>query len=145
MPLKDLFSLALALAWLFDPVFKMGGRDFSLGHSLLAGWVERTILRVAGERAKTGGRGSGVRMLSRMVRYGVWLVNYGDNSMNHELVIWADRELTTRRSGTQARLMWALDDELQRRGIEIPFPQRDLHIRSGTLNVRMQGAADAAD
>ena len=34
--------------------------------------------------------------------------------------------------------MWALDDALQAAGIEIPFPQRDLHLRSGTLNVRMQ-------
>ena len=38
--------------------------------------------------------------------------------------------------------MWALDDELRARGIEIPFPQRDLHIRSGTLDVRMAGPAD---
>jgi small-conductance mechanosensitive channel len=34
--------------------------------------------------------------------------------------------------------MWALDTELVKRGLEIPFPQRDLHIRSGTLDVRLQ-------
>jgi small-conductance mechanosensitive channel len=38
--------------------------------------------------------------------------------------------------------MWALDDELKARDIEIPFPQRDLHVRSGTLDVRMQPPAD---
>ncbi len=37
-----------------------------------------------------------------------------------------------------ANLIWALDTELVRRGLEIPFPQRDLHIRSGTLDVRVQ-------
>ena len=68
----------------------------------------------------------------------VWLVGYGDNSMNYELVIWADRDLTTRPGSTHANLMWALDTELVRRGLEIPFPQRDLHIRSGTLDVRLQ-------
>ncbi|WP_372658383.1 mechanosensitive ion channel family protein [Hydrogenophaga sp.] len=67
----------------------------------------------------------------------VWLIGYGDNAMDYELVIWADRALTTRPAATHAALMWALDDELHRRGIEIPFPQRDLHIRSGTLDVRM--------
>ena len=67
----------------------------------------------------------------------VWLVAYGDSSMNYELVVWADRELTTRPGSAHANLMWALDDELHQRGIEIPFPQRDLHIRSGTLDVRM--------
>lgn len=67
----------------------------------------------------------------------VWLVAYGDSSMNYELVVWADRSLTTRPGGTHAQLMWALDDELKQRGIEIPFPQRDLNIRSGTLDVRL--------
>jgi small-conductance mechanosensitive channel len=71
-------------------------------------------------------------------RPNVWLVGYGDNSMNYELVIWADRDLTTHPASTQAKLMWALDDELQRRGVEIPFPQRDLHVRSGVLDVRLR-------
>lgn len=67
----------------------------------------------------------------------VWLVSYGDNSVNYELVVWAERRLTTRPSATHARLMWALDDQLHAHNIEIPFPQRDLHIRSGELAVRM--------
>ena len=62
--------------------------------------------------------------------------------MNYELVVWADRVLTTRPGSAHADLMWALDDELHRRGIAIPFPQRDLHIRSGTLDVRVS-AGDA--
>jgi small-conductance mechanosensitive channel len=40
--------------------------------------------------------------------------------------------------------MWALDTELVRRGLEIPFPQRDLHIRSGMLDVRLQQPAASA-
>ena len=75
----------------------------------------------------------------------VWLVAYGDNSMNYELVVWADRVLTTRPGSAHADLMWALDDELHQRGIEIPFPQRDLHIRSGTLDVRMAAAPGEAE
>lgn len=73
----------------------------------------------------------------------VWLVGYGDSSMDYELVVWADRDLTTRPASTHAKLMWALDTELVSRGLEIPFPQRDLHIRSGTLDVRLQHGADA--
>ena len=68
----------------------------------------------------------------------VWLISYGDSSVNYEMVVWADRLLTTTPDATHARLMWALDDELHRLDIEIPFPQRDLHVRSGTLNVRLQ-------
>lgn len=72
----------------------------------------------------------------------VWLVEYGDNSVNYELIVWAERELTTHPASTHAKLMWALDDELKARDIEIPFPQRDLHVRSGTLDVRVQPPAD---
>lgn len=85
-------------------------------------------------------RVNGVVENERM-KIGVWLISYGDSAMNYELVVWADRGLTTRPASTHAELMWALDDELRSRHIEIPFPQRDLHIRSGTLDVRMAGAA----
>ena len=39
-------------------------------------------------------------------------------------------ELITRPGGTASRILWALEDELTRRGIEIPFPQRDLRLRT---------------
>lgn len=68
----------------------------------------------------------------------VWLVRYGDSAVEYELIVWANRDLTTHPASTHAKLMWALDDELNQRGIEIPFPQRDLHVRSGTLDVRLQ-------
>jgi small-conductance mechanosensitive channel len=71
------------------------------------------------------------------MRTSVWLVSYGDSAVNYELVVWANRELSTHPASTHAKLMWALDDALHAAGIEIPFPQRDLHVRSGTLNVRM--------
>jgi small-conductance mechanosensitive channel len=78
------------------------------------------------------------------MRTSVWLVAYGDSAMDYELVVWAERELTTHPASTHAKLMWALDDELHRRGIEIPFPQRDLHLRSGVLDVRLNRRGDSA-
>jgi small-conductance mechanosensitive channel len=68
----------------------------------------------------------------------VWLVGFGDSSLNFELVVWVDHELMTRPARTQAQYLWAIETELRKRHIEIPFPQRDLHVRSGTLNVSIQ-------
>ena len=65
----------------------------------------------------------------------VWLVNFGESSLDFELVVWVDRPLVISPGSTSARYLWALETELGKRGIEIPFPQRDLHIRSGRLTV----------
>ena len=63
----------------------------------------------------------------------VRLVNFGESSLDFELIAWVGPEAITRPGGTNARILWALEEELTRRGIEIPFPQRDLHIRSSTV------------
>jgi small-conductance mechanosensitive channel len=71
----------------------------------------------------------------------VWLVGFGDSSLNFELVVWVGPERVARPGFTQAQYLWTIEDELRAEGIEIPFPQRDLHVRSGTLQVRLDGAA----
>lgn len=60
----------------------------------------------------------------------VWLVGFGDSSLNFELVVWPRLEAVKRPNAMQAAYTWAIDDALRKAGIEIPSPQRDLHIRS---------------
>src|SRR5690606_18280797 len=60
----------------------------------------------------------------------VRLVNFGESSLDFELLAWVGASAIGRPGGTRARLLWALETELTRRGIEIPYPQRDIHIRS---------------
>ena len=76
----------------------------------------------------------------------VRLVKLGDSSLDFELVVWVGPDAVTRPGGTQARLLWALEDELRSRNIEIPFPQRDLHIRSDSQGVshELQGMRPTA-
>ena len=64
----------------------------------------------------------------------VWLVGFGDSSLDFQLVVWITNEATKRPSAVQAAYNWELESALARHGIEIPFPQRDLHLRSGTLD-----------
>lgn len=68
----------------------------------------------------------------------VRLVRFGESSLDFELMAWVGADLIAKPGGTQAQLLWALEEELTRRGIEIPFPQRDLHIRSGALPISME-------
>lgn len=67
----------------------------------------------------------------------VWLVNFGDSSLDFELVVWVGSDSIASPGKTHAQYLWAIEDELRLRNIEIPFPQRDLHIRSGTLAVSL--------
>jgi small-conductance mechanosensitive channel len=86
--------------------------------------VERIMVDVANKDPLVAGyRGPEVRFVA-----------YGDNSINFELLFWIDVRTTARRL-VRSSLYFAIFDALKAEGIEIPFPQRDIHIRSaGTVN-----------
>ena len=60
----------------------------------------------------------------------VWLVEFGDSSLNFELVVWLKPEAVKRPGAAQAAYLWEIETKLKKYNIEIPFPQRDLHLRS---------------
>ena len=62
---------------------------------------------------------------------GVWLVDLGDNGLEFELVVWITYRAVKRPGAVRAAYMWEIESALRRYGVQIPFPQRDLHIRSG--------------
>jgi small-conductance mechanosensitive channel len=72
----------------------------------------------------------------------VLLRNFGESSLDFELRVWVGPELITHPGATASRVLWALEDELTKRGIEIPNPQRDIHVRSGKLAVTVETAGD---
>lgn len=70
----------------------------------------------------------------------VWLVGFGDSSLDFELVVWLEPESVKRPAAVNADYCWAIEDALAKYGIEIPFPQRDLHIRSGRLPINVSSS-----
>ena len=62
----------------------------------------------------------------------VFLKQFGENALDFELVVWS-REMSHRPSRFRSDLNFAIEEKFREAGIEIPFPQRDLHIRSGSL------------
>lgn len=60
----------------------------------------------------------------------VWLVGFGDSALDFELVVWPTLDAVKRPGSMYAAYRWALDDALARHGLEIPFPQRDIRVRT---------------
>ncbi|MEO5881906.1 MAG: mechanosensitive ion channel domain-containing protein [Caldimonas sp.] len=67
----------------------------------------------------------------------VWLVNMGESSLDFELVVWVGPDAVSSPSRIEAAYRWQIHSELVAAGLEIPFPQRDLNIRTGELQVRL--------
>jgi len=70
---------------------------------------------------------------------------FGDSSLDFELRVWTDGRLIYR---VQSDLAMATHDALEQAGIEIPFPQRDLHLRSvppGAASALPDGDRDDGD
>lgn len=67
---------------------------------------------------------------------GVWFVEFGDSSLNFELRAWTATQLQNKGQFISA-LNFAIHDKLAKYGIPVPFPQRDLHLKDGRLEVRV--------
>ncbi len=73
----------------------------------------------------------------------VWLVGFGDSSLNFELVVWITPEMVKKPGKVHAEYMWEIESALGKYGIEIPFPQRDLHLKSGFQNLLKKDLKDS--
>ena len=69
----------------------------------------------------------------------VWLTEFGDSSLNYELVVWLDESAVKRPARVNADYNWALHTALEKYDLEIPFPQRDVNLRQpDPITVRLE-------
>ncbi|MEX1140651.1 MAG: mechanosensitive ion channel domain-containing protein [Bacteroidota bacterium] len=61
----------------------------------------------------------------------VILREFGDSGLHFELRVWSGT-LTHRKGRLISKINVAVYERFQKNGIEIPFPQRDIHIRTNT-------------
>lgn len=81
--------------------------------------VRDTLLRLASEHPEVlGDPEPAVRFL-----------DFGDSSLDFVLMVWIDNP--RRQNPIASDLRFAIDRAFREAEIEIPFPQRDLHVRSG--------------
>lgn len=59
----------------------------------------------------------------------VWFTSFGDSSLDFLLGVWVEYESVIKPTALRSDYLWAIDDAFRKYHIEIPFPQRDLHIK----------------
>jgi small-conductance mechanosensitive channel len=69
----------------------------------------------------------------------VFFNGFGDSSLNFELAVWT-AEMSSKPRRFRSELYYAIEKKLRENRIEIPFPQRDLHLRSGKITIDTKGA-----
>ncbi|MFT5775057.1 mechanosensitive ion channel family protein [Hyphomonas sp.] len=106
--------------------------------------TDKDLVRQAGMEAAAEVKWTLENMGPRMPQ--VWLVGFGDSSLDFELVVWLTEEAVKKPSKVVADYNWAIHSALERHGIEIPFPQQDLHVKSSdAIRVRIEtGGSDEA-
>lgn len=61
----------------------------------------------------------------------VIFIGFGDSALHFELLVWTAQP--NKQFLLKSDLYYQIYDVLQQRQIEIPFPQQDLYLRSGSL------------
>jgi small-conductance mechanosensitive channel len=122
--------------WTFGSRLRRVRVPFSVAYG-----TDKAVVREAALKAAERVEGT---VIDNYHRPDAWLVALGESSLDFELVVWVGPDRVARPSNTNAAYLWAIEDALREVGIEIPFPQRDLHVRSGTLSVRLERDAPAS-
>lgn len=87
--------------------------------------VERLLLEVAAENKKT----------LKDPEPSVFFTTFGESSLDFELAVWTSEMAQSPRRFI-SNINFAIDQKFREYDIEIPFPQRDLHVRSGGLEIK---------
>ena len=71
----------------------------------------------------------------------MWFTTFGESSIDFELLVWIDVRRVSEKY-IKSKLYFDIFEALDQAGIEIPFPQRDLHLKSGFLSPDKEGEED---
>lgn len=66
----------------------------------------------------------------------VWFLEFGDSSLNFELLVWINR--AAKKFIVIDRLNRNIDALFREHDVQIPFPQRDLHVKSVHAPIRVE-------
>lgn len=70
----------------------------------------------------------------------VQFTDFGESSLDFRLLVWTERP--NRHPQIKSEIRYRIRRLFREAGVEIPFPQRDLHVRDGSLKVVTRPDAD---
>jgi len=113
-------------------------RRFRIPFGVAYGSDAHKVIKVVLDAVKNSGYGDIYHDKYRKTR--VIMTGMGDSSLNFELQVWIKGEETLYPKRTMSRFLILIYDALNENSIEIPFPQRDLHIKSidATIPIKME-------
>ncbi len=85
--------------------------------------VEQLLIEVAKED----------KSLSNSIAPFVRFLNFGESSLDFELHFWSEE--VWRIEFVKSRMRFEIDQKFRKNKVSIPFPQRDLHLRSSDINL----------
>jgi small-conductance mechanosensitive channel len=65
----------------------------------------------------------------------VWFKGFGDNSLDFQLLVWISEP--RKQFQIKSDLYFRIETILRHRNVQVPFPQRSLHLRSGSLPLEL--------
>lgn len=119
------FTDGRVMSWTHGNQFRRLTIPFNVAYG-----TDKSLVREAGLAAA---RAVDVTVDDAIRRSDVWFKAFGDSALEFALMVWVGPNAVTRPGSTTSRYLWALDDALREHGIEIPYPHREVHIRSGSL------------
>ncbi len=72
----------------------------------------------------------------------VLFTGFGDSSLDFELLVWINAP--SHQVSIKSDICFRIEASLKEYNIEIPFPQRDLHVRSGELGIKLSSEVEQA-
>ena len=72
----------------------------------------------------------------------VVMKEFGDSSLNFSLSVWVRGDAIKRPGLVKSEYLLAINKALVANHVEIPFPQRDLHLRSSAVNLAASSSED---
>ena len=109
--------------WTMSDAFRRIHIPFGVAYRSDKEVVKKAVLEAAERVPHT------VKGVARYRDPAVWLVGFGDNALNFELIVWVSAPASKSVTRTTADYLWEIHTSLLQYDIEIPFPQRDLYLK----------------